>query len=74
MGHRKTDWQSLVWLRSLSARAARKSIAAVAQLVERVLGKDEVKGSSPFSSSPRPLAMPAPPVGLDQGWSGSELY
>ena len=25
--------------------------AAVAQLVERVLGKDEVKGSSPFSSS-----------------------
>ena len=25
--------------------------AAVAQLAERVLGKDEVKGSTPFSSS-----------------------
>ena len=27
-------------------------VAAVAQSVERVLGKDEVKGSSPFSSFP----------------------
>ena len=30
--------------------AASKKLAAVAQLVERVLGKDEVMGSSPISS------------------------
>ena len=31
--------------------AAPAALAAVAQLVERVLGKDEVTGSSPVSSS-----------------------
>ena len=31
--------------------AASKKLAAVAQLVERVLGKDEVMGSNPISSS-----------------------
>ena len=31
--------------------ARRHRVAAVAQLVERVLGKDEVMGSSPISSS-----------------------
>ncbi len=33
-----------------AGRAAGIYIAAVAQLVERVLGKDEVMGSSPISS------------------------
>ena len=35
----------------LNTVARQDVIAAVAQLVERVLGKDEVMGSSPISSS-----------------------
>ena len=40
------------WLRHLVAALVASGSAAVAQLVERVLGKDEVMGSSPISSSP----------------------
>jgi hypothetical protein len=48
MGWRAT---SKVAARSLSRCDSKPDAhAAVAQLVERVLGKDEVKGSNPFSS------------------------
>ena len=37
---------------------SRSKVAGVAQLAEHVLGKDEVGGSSPLSSSNRPLNVP----------------
>ena len=43
-----SDRRAVILARRL---ANRESIAAVAQLVERVLGKDEAMGSSPISSS-----------------------
>ena len=43
--------RSVVEIRWSGWPAVGATNAAVAQLVERVLGKDEVKGSSPFSSS-----------------------
>ena len=47
---------ALVW-RACSATAL--ALAAVAQLVERVLGKDEVTGPSPVSSSVLLAPLPA---------------
>ena len=41
-------------------------VAAVAQLVECVLGKDEVKGSNPFSSSCGPVLFVASRLGCSR--------
>ena len=52
------------WVVSEDA-AAPAALAAVAQLVERVLGKDEVTGPSPVSSSERFLNLRIVACGRD---------
>ena len=43
-----------IWYNSLRHEEISEWYAAMAQLVERVLGKDEVPGSNPGSSSKNP--------------------